>query len=270
MTGGVVNGLSRAGAPTAVMALDAGLLASYTGSGLWKNTVDNPADGAAKAFYDHYLGAATGGGADDPTFNGTPGNNSASEYFSGDGGDFFGCKGGQNTFTNSLHKNNAKFTWCAFLKTPASLSDGAAFMGTYGSGSSSVGVKLVLSGTNGALAFVVGNGSSEQVVATTGDNFVAAATNYLLGFSYNEALGMGMFYRNGLLKSTYNFEQAYTAPSSAASDAPLTLMAAGHLVSGYNPMSSGWRIWRNEIFNVALSDAQLTSIFNRYKSKLGL
>ena len=62
---------------------------------------------------DLFLGTAEAAGSDDPTFNGTPGNLSKNEYFSFDGGDWFEWAAGNPAWVETLHKDQAQFTFFA-------------------------------------------------------------------------------------------------------------------------------------------------------------
>jgi hypothetical protein len=255
-----------------VFELDAGVLASFSGGGsqLLRN-ITTPADSEPITAYDFYLGQATGAGADDPIFNGSAGGNSASEYFSGDGADFFGLNDVNTTFINSLHKDNAVFTWYGFVKTPTTFSttEPNALFGTGGVNNTDKGVYFAVA-ADGDLDLVMTNGSTQQIVNGSNTVVPAVATNYFVALSYNEATGAGLIYlRAGGAASTASFTQTYTSASAAAATYPLTLFAAGHITAGYNIMPSGWRLWREGFFNVALSEGQLEAIYNMYKSKLG-
>src|SRR5690349_1915490 len=65
--------------------------------------------------YDFYRGSSAAGDAAEPTFNGTPGNLSASEYFSSDGGDNFTYDSANESWMDNLHKDGAKFTICCWI-----------------------------------------------------------------------------------------------------------------------------------------------------------
>ena len=81
------------------LVFDAGSSKSYDGSSqTWTNLVT--------AEEDAWRGANDSATTDDPTFNGTSGNLSSSEYFSYDGGDHHRLKSSP-TWLDSFHKNNA-------------------------------------------------------------------------------------------------------------------------------------------------------------------
>lgn len=96
------------------LCLDMGALGTYSGSG--QDINDLTANGV-----NFYRGADNTATTDDPTFNGTAGDLSSSEYFSFDGGDYFTKSSANNTFLNTLHQNNAKWAWAGWIYFPASI-----------------------------------------------------------------------------------------------------------------------------------------------------
>ena len=82
------------------LCLDAGSASSYDGSSQkWLDLSGNGQD-----FFRGADGSAT---TDDPTFNGSAGGLSSSEYFSLDGGDFFRYDAANTAAMNGVHHNNA-------------------------------------------------------------------------------------------------------------------------------------------------------------------
>lgn len=260
--------------PTAVFEHDAGLLASYAGGGAqkWADIVTSPADGSAQTDYDFYLGTTSGATGSDPTFHGTPGNNSASEYWSFDGGDLFTLVGNDTTFLNSLHKDAALFTWYAFLRSGPDfgLTGSLNAFGTRNSSGTTRGIEIIGSSgsgtSDGKLQFVMGNGSVSQTVAQSGNNFIPISTNMLLAVSYNESTGAGIMYRNySGGKSVYSFTQAYVSPSSSSAGAKAEIMGLG---GGSEPTGPGQKLWRTGMFNAALTEANLDGLYSLYSFKL--
>jgi hypothetical protein len=82
------------------LCLDAGDSSSYDGSSqTWYDLSGNG--------FDWYCGATSGAEASDPTFNGSAGGKSPSEYWSFDGGDWFVMAVAEPSWINNLHKDNA-------------------------------------------------------------------------------------------------------------------------------------------------------------------
>lgn len=158
--------------------LDAGDILSYAGSG---NFLDLTANS-----YDFYLGNGPASTSVDPTFNGTPGGKSASEYFSLDGGDYFrALAAGWNA---PLHKNGRSGTLEIWLKTDAVDGDGS-LMGTIGAGTTH-GFRLDLS------SYALEWFPSQAGAARTADNALSASTIYQVGVSYTDD-GTSFLFRNG-------------------------------------------------------------------------
>ena len=174
--------IEDAAIPVAVFELDAGLSASYGGSGeTFANIVIAPADGEGQTEYDFYRGADADVESDGPTFNGSAGNNSANELFSFDGGDYFTLAGGNTGFLNSLHKENAKFTWYGIVKTATVLSDA----GLFGTAQSGTGIWVRVS-ADGKMRFHSLNASVGAFSAATSSGFLANATEYFLAVAFDE------------------------------------------------------------------------------------
>lgn len=106
--------------------------------------------------YDLFRGADVTATTDDPTFNGTPGGLSASEYWSVDGGDQFRYDTSNETWMNTLHKDNAKFSFGCWAYL-TSFGSALSLFGTNGNSAASVGVQFGIS-TSPGLSFTVANG----------------------------------------------------------------------------------------------------------------
>jgi len=87
---------------------DAADSGSWSGSGTWNNLVTSPADGAAQSAYNLQLGSTSGSDANDPTFSGTPGGLSSSEYWSLSATTGFELPA-NTTFTASMHHGDAEW-----------------------------------------------------------------------------------------------------------------------------------------------------------------
>ena len=105
----LITAITTAGLTSGIQyALDAGDSNSYSGTGQsWLDTSGNEQD--------FFRGADGSASTDDPTFNGTAGGLSDTEYWSFDGGDFFRYDSAQETWMDNLHKNNARFAFMAWV-----------------------------------------------------------------------------------------------------------------------------------------------------------
>ena len=131
-----------------------------------------------------------------------------------------------------------------------------------------VGLLSLRRQAGGTLSLLVSGTGGAALNVSTPSGFLLTGTNYLVGLSYNEAAGAGIFYRKGAAgKLTGDISGAYASPFATTATYTMQLMAGG---DGILPVSSGARLWRTGMFNRALTEAQLDALFERYKSKLGL
>jgi hypothetical protein len=245
-----------------VFTLYAGKSNSYSGTGqTWANTTSAPADGSSKTDYDFYLGTSSSGSSNDPTFNGTAGNNSSSEYFSFDGADCFTLAGSNTTFINSLHKNNATFTFASLISIPTT-ANGYIFGDT---SATSPGIALYRD-TSGDIRFYQMNGSTTQTVATDSGR-LPSSSNAFVALSYTESTGAGIIYCHTGTKSAYTFTQAYSSPTSTDAS---PYMAIGAKAPADSELPSGSKIWFAGMWNTALSESQLDTIFARTRNIAGI
>lgn len=212
------------------LSLDAGALATYGGSG--QVFADQTSGG-----YDFNLGATSGSEASDPTFNGSAGGLSASEYLSFDGGDFLRYGSANAIWMNNLHKNNAQF-WCIGAFYIASLSEQGLF-GT-GIGGTDVGCGLRL-GSTGKPEFYVVKGGGGNALTSLADTAVNNNAWNIVGLSIDET-GNGFHYLNGAynqVSSSDTFSAVYSSPS--ASNATYTL-EVGAWGNGSQPLPNNSRL----------------------------
>jgi hypothetical protein len=94
------------------LCLDAGSEASWPGSG--QKFLDLSGGG-----FDFFLGADGTATTNDPTFNGTVGLRTGSEYFSVDGGDRFTYDSANETWMADLHKDGSAITFASWWQIPS-------------------------------------------------------------------------------------------------------------------------------------------------------
>ncbi len=169
-----------------------------------------------------YNRAGTGDG---PTPNGEAGRMSKDEYFSFDGGDYFGLIGTENTpETETIHKEGAKFTAVGMI-WPGDLGARQGIYGTNGGDLNSIGAELTIEQTTGFLRFRATNGSGTaclDVSSTAG--LVAGQWNFFAA-SIDEAANVSRFCVNG----THSASTAtYTSPSAADATYLADAAAAGN------------------------------------------
>jgi hypothetical protein len=242
------------------LCLDAGDVNSYTGTGQkWLDTSGNG--------YDFFRGTTSSSQSSDPTFNGTAGGQSSSEYWSFDGGDFFTYDSANETWMNNLHKDNAVLSiagwvWIAstgeqqpILATALSTADRGAALFINSTGLLRWGV--VTGGGTGTAASVIGGLS----VGTGGWHFV--------GITLTEATGS-----NGATMQVDGTQESltstYSSPSSSSATYTMTIGRA-EVPEGALHFRSGGRIANVAAWEgAALTGQNLTALYNLTKSKFGL
>lgn len=137
------------------LCLDAGDSASYTSGQPW---LDRSGNG-----YDFNRGATSSSEASDPTFNGTAGNLSSSEYFSVNGSQYFTYDSANEPWMTNFHKAGAKLGVAAWVQIAAG-SFSRVLCGTRAADPAAVGWALVLNGSD-TLSYVVSKGGSPNALS---------------------------------------------------------------------------------------------------------
>lgn len=237
------------------LCLDAGDSSSYSSGQSW---LDRSGNG-----YDFFRGATSGATTDDPTFNGSAGAHTSSEYWSFDGGDFFQYDTTNETWMDNLHKDNAVFTLMAWVY-PASFSANQALFTTHAL-SSNIGIRWTLA-TAGVAQIGVGNGSVGTVSNGQANSpGITAATWGCLGLSLNEPTGRQIGFGNG--RTTIG-SATYTSPSASSAGSTARIGATGNLG---NPFLSGSRIamfmaWEGK----ALTISEMTAVYQATRNRFGV
>lgn len=232
---------------------DAADSGSWSGSGSWQNLVTSPADGAAQSAYDLQLGSTSGSDANDPTFSGTPGGLSSSEYWSLSATTGFELPA-NTTFTDSMHHSDAEWTMGFIVDLGAT------------------------PGTNWFLATPLTGGSS----ANRGFMVYAQWLWYANAGGYtlqNWSPGTG-FHRytaslDGDVNPTweYSIDGTLTTPSIApagtdtSSTADRTLMIANF--NGYASGIPSGKLYAVVLWNKRLSSAEVTSFNDAFSGRFG-
>jgi hypothetical protein len=257
--------------------LDAGDINSCSGSGaqMWANIVDTPADGAARAAYDFYLGNGSNS-TTLPTFIGVAGGKSANDYFYSDGnnltdrsGDCFRLAGSNTTFINSLHKANATFTIEIMLYGPATIlsaSTARMLLSTISDNAYYTGFDIGYNDTDYSFYFRVRNSNgTTPFYQNFSSKLKFSAWNWItLSIDAQSGSHIGCF--NGQVET---FTGTYSGPATA--DAYTTLRI-GQDVDNSNRFGlvNGMRIAVVRIYNRALTKAELDQNFNAVRSRYGI
>ena len=138
--------------------------------------------------YDFFRGSGTGGDAADPTFNGTTGGLSASEYWSFDGGDYFTYDTTNEAWMETLHQDNAILTAVGWVQVGA-LGGNASLFGTTGTLTTGTGCFFRKGGTN-FLNFQVRNAGVSVALLTTVQSISEDVWTFV-AVSLTEATGAG-------------------------------------------------------------------------------
>jgi hypothetical protein len=234
--------------------LDAGDDASYASGQSWLDTSGNG--------YDFFRGADGSATGTDPTFNGTAGRRTASEYFSFDGGDYFTYDTTIEAWMQTLHKDNAVFTAAGWLL----LTTGSVqtILGTLGGGvaGSSHGINFQTTAGN-ALQLFVGNASTGTTITSTA-TFAAAWSFIAIALDESVGAGGGTFQINGTQEA---FNSAYSSPSSSNASGNMQLGARG---SAVGPIANTGRMATMNVWDRRLSTAELLTLFMATRGRFGV
>ena len=232
------------------MCMDAGNSASYSGSGTqWLDVSGNGLK------FDFGAGAAA------PTFNGTAGRLSSSEYFSFDGGDYLTLNGSNPSWVESCHKDNAVFTLIFWLYFGSIATQ--RFFGTDGNAGAQTGFDCGINGSGNALLQVRNAGAAALSV----NNSVVASSATAWTFwaiSQTEATPTGLWRKNTTTSSSVT---SYTSPSAGSASFALQIGAGGN---GITPLTSGSRIAAIAAFNTALTANDMLAVFNAIRNRFGV
>lgn len=213
--------------------------------------------------YDFFRGTTSGAESSDPTFNGTVGGLSSSEYWSFDGGDWFTYDTTNETWMNNLHKDNALFSFIFWIYTP----DIALATSLWGctNHTSNVGTQIYL-GAAEQLRFFVSTGSGIALNVTPIAN-VPIGKWTCVGLSIDEASGAGASF--GFLDGATNtFDGTYSSPSAAAAAFTYCIAASP---SATNPAENTTRMamlcaWEGR----KLSAAEMTAFYGATRGRFGV
>ncbi len=249
----IINGLGLT--TNLELCLDAGDSASYNSSVQTVRWLDTGGLG-----YDFFRGATSSSEATDPTFNGTAGGLSSSEFWSFDGGDYFTYDTTNETWMNNLHKDNAIYT--LFFVFDYVASNNQALFSTRGSNQ---GINFRRNGAN-QLAIDVFNNSS--VGNLTAVSTATTNTGWNIGaVSINETAGTGVFMLNG---STETFTSTYTGTVSTSNVTSTTKIATRATAAALTAVNGSKMACFSAWEGTALTATNLTDIYNGIKGRFGL
>lgn len=225
---------------------------SYPGSGqTWFDISGNG--------YDFFLGTNSSATAEDPTFAGTPGRPDA--YFAFDGGDYFRYDSANEPWMDAIHKDNAKYTFIAWLYPVSGVNN--LVMGTAGSFSGHTGFQFGVVSSN-KVTMRIPNAGATVLLQDSAATITGGAWNFVAA-SVDEATGFGAFQCNATQET---FTSTYSSPSSGSASFAAEVASLGNATA---PMPNGSRLaslaaWEG----TALTQAQIDAIFQTTRGRFGI
>lgn len=245
-----------------VFDLDATYEASYSTTvddQKWRNVIPFPADSASATDYDFFLGADGTSSTDDPTFNGSVGDNAA--FWTFDGGDFFDLVTGSNTtLLDELHITTAGADFwvaCAFNKSDATWADAIYFSTRAVSGTSADGVTLELD-SNEVLQFVQRGNSA--TITNNSSSPSSPSGDHLFIMSYSHSSNQIRFWINTATKD----EQSMTFNTTTDTPDNLRISGRGNLTA---PLDSETRLYHLSMGNAYIDDAEAQLIIDELETR---
>lgn len=256
--GTMLSALQRLGLTTNLkVCLDAGDINSYDGT---SQTWTDVSGGG----YSFYRGTGSGSDAADPTFNGTAGRQSSSEFFSFDGADYCTLNQATPTWINNLHKDNALWATAGWLYI-TSISQLAGILGNNGLQDQANGVGLNVR-TDGLLRVSVSKGATGGAIALGANSTGTLNLNAWNFFAsqIDEAAGTGVLQVNA---TQDDFVSTYSGPTTNNAGFAFEIGRASAGVASL-PLLSGSRLNCVSMWEASTpTKAQFLSLYNATKSK---
>lgn len=238
--------------------LDAGNEASYSSGQSWLDVSGNGIN--------FFRGETSSATTDDPTFNGTAGNRSASENWSYDGGDNFRLDGATPASYEAFHQAGAAFTFAQWTNIP-SISINQWNFATSGLALTNTGVYW-FQNSSGQQRITVTNGSGTAVRSSTATALVGTAGVWQFRLVSLDSGGgaSGSFHQLDGTQVTFN--GSYTSPSAGASNGTCRIGRAASGTAEQNlsgTLQSNFMIW-----NRGLKQEQALAFYFATRSKFGV
>lgn len=166
---------------------------------------------------------------------------------------------------NAIHKDNAKYTFIAYLYPKGLLGVNHPVIGNNG-GAAGVGVGFHFGLQNNDKAFMrCANGVGSGALLATSTNGTNDSAWNFIGASVDEATAFGAFQVNAAQET---FVSTYTTPSAANASQVTEIGARGN---GSAPLPNGVRLACLAVWEgVTLSQAQMNSIFQATRGIYGI
>jgi hypothetical protein len=248
------------------LCLDAGDASSYTSGQTWSDVSGN-----SNHFY---RGSGSGSESNDPTFNGVAGRQSSSEYFSSDGNDAF-WNTAKHSFPANWHKDGATYTVAGWIYI-ASGSTEPLFIVCNFYGNNQVGTNALVDPGTGKVGVQMSRGGAQpiQVFSSSASGYVPTGQWVFVAASFAEGTGTSFV----CLNSTQHLmsSDSYVSPSSSAPNFGMAIWSTPNSTgtgvdtdTNYLP-DNGSRIAELSVWNRALSQSEVDSLYNARKGKFGL
>jgi len=233
-----------------LVVLDAGDASSYTSGQTWNNLGPAPTE--------FFLGSNDQIGPDDPTFHGVAGARTPEEYFTFDGGDVFRESAG-GWGDDNFHHDNTAFTFVVVtylvggftMFSDCECSDG---------GENTPGSVFFRNGT-GTLAYAQEGVTNQALLTTT----TGTLPNNAWAFASVTVVANGetdVVHRFNTTVETYNNENHFYGANAA--NGPATI---GAMSNGVGPAANGTRIALYAVWNRALSQAEMMTLYDAIKAE---
>jgi hypothetical protein len=210
--------------------------------------------------YDFNRGASSSSSSDDPTFTGTVGGRSSSDYYSFDGGDFFAYDSANEAWMDNPGQNSALFTMAGWAYLTA---DQKGLAGNITQDTTRSCWNLAVTSAS-KLYFSVFNTSLTAVALTSSASFPLSAWTFF-AVSINESAGTGFMQVNGTQEAKTT---TYTSPLSPGSD--VVMQVGGNGFSGQE-LAAGSRFGAFMAWDgINLSTSQAASLFQATRGKYGI
>lgn len=238
------------------VALDAGAASSYSSGQTWTDLA---------GLANFYRGGGSSAEGVDPTFSGTPGAVTASEYWSFDGGDYFSLAGSNPAIFNSMNKNNANFTILFIAQLPDAGTDQILFA-TNSNSTNTIGI-IFKKRVDGRLGCFVTTGSGTCFYFNSDD--AIPTTPFILSISIDEPGAYGFYRMNSAafpVASAETFDATYSSPSTG--NATLAARIGANPYDANNDrIAAGGKLWGAMVFSPALSIAATDSLHDAINSR---
>jgi len=243
------------------LCLDAGDANSYDPGVQTAKWLDTSGNG-----YDFYRGTSTGGDGAEPTFNGSAGGLSSSEYWSFDGGDYFTYDTTNEAWMQTLHKDGAIVSCFAVVDPSAVNTQANRIFSTRGT-LNGTGFIFSIRVPDGAVQINAFDGTTAQMTMGSTDLLSVGAWN-AVSVSFDEAAATNNCLAKVNNGSVDSLSRTYVAPTASDTAGGAGIGSNGN---GSLPILSGSRIACLAIWEgTALTSTNLTDLYDAIKGRFGL